>query len=103
MSELTDRRRSGHFDAMGLAGELSHGETLSCCHCFYTWILVKGSGKVRGFCTGCMRYHCGGADCWECVPYERRIENIEAGRPELTPCPVLVTVPELPSGILTGG
>jgi hypothetical protein len=95
VSELTNRRRSGFFDAMGLAGELVSGETLSCCHCQHTWVLVKGSGKVRGFCTNCMGYHCGGPNCWECVPAERRIENIEAGRPELTPCPPLIVVPDL--------
>lgn len=102
MSELTSRKRSGHFESMGLWGELTSGETLSCCHCSHTWVLQKGSGRLRGWCERCAAYHCGGPMCWECVPVERRLDNVEAGRPELTPCPVLVAVPQLPPG-LTGG
>lgn len=78
---------------MGLWGELKDGETLSCVHCQHTWILQKGSGKARGFCTNCMGYHCGAPNCWECVPLEQRLENLEAGRPELTPGPVKILIP----------
>jgi hypothetical protein len=93
MMPLTDRRASGTAYTTGLGGELHEGQTLSCCHCQGTWMIEKGSGKVRGFCTRCMGYHCGGPTCWECVPVERRIENVEAGRPELTPVPASVVVP----------
>lgn len=92
MSEHTNRRASGHFTATGLYGELKEGQTLSCCHCSFTWILQKGSGKLRGFCTNCMGYVCGPA-CAACVPAERKIENIEAGRDPNTPSPVKVFVP----------
>lgn len=92
MSELTNRRASGTAFTMGLWGELEEGQTLSCVHCGHTWILKKGSGKTRGFCQNCMGYVCG-PTCTACVPVERRIENIEAGRPELTPAPVSVWVP----------
>lgn len=92
MSEVTHRKSSGSFQAMGLWGELMEGATLSCRHCQYTWVLQKGSGQARGFCTKCMGYVCG-PGCYECVPFERRIENIEAGRPETTPAPALILVP----------
>lgn len=98
MSEVNNPRASGMFFATGLGGELVEGATLSCCHCQHTWILKKGSGKVRGFCTNCMGYTCGNPKCFECVPSEQRIENIEAGRPELAPRPVKILVPEMPSG-----
>lgn len=93
MSELSNRRRSGHFSALGIGGELQDGETLSCVHCQHTWELKKGSGKVRGFCTSCMGYHCGGPQCWDCVPLEQRLENIEKGRPVLTPGATKIFVP----------
>jgi len=98
MSEVSSRKASGYFQTVGHYGELADGETLSCCHCGAAWVLRKGSGKVRGFCTKCMRVHCGGPNCWECVPVERRLENLEAGRPELTPAPVSVYVGETPPG-----
>jgi len=94
VSEFTCRKASGYFQETGLWGELKDGETLSCCHCGGIWILQKGSGKARGFCQQCDRVHCGGPTCWECIPYEARIENLEAGRPELTPRPTKVFIPE---------
>lgn len=93
MSEVSNRKASGHWFATGLAGELTEGQTLTCCHCQTAWILSKGSGKQRGFCLKCMGYTCGGVGCLECVPVERRLENIEAGRPELTPLPTSIIVP----------
>lgn len=93
MSEVTNRKASGHWFAMGLAGELTEGQTLTCCHCQHAWVLVKGSGKARGFCTRCMGYTCGAPACLGCVPAEQRLENIEKGLPELTPRPVQILVP----------
>lgn len=99
MSEVTNRRCSGTWFSMGLAGELTEGQTLQCAHCQYTWILKKGSGKTRGFCTNCMGYVCGPA-CVECIPAEQRICNMEKGLPPNTPAPVKIFVPP---GIDTGG
>lgn len=90
---MTNRRASGTFESTGLYGELTYGETLQCVHCQYTRILTKGSGKVWGFCTNCMGYHCDKPDCQECLHFMRRVENIEAGRPELTPAPAMILVP----------
>lgn len=93
MSELSNRKASGHWESIGHGGELTEGQTLTCCHCQNAWILQKGSGKLRGYCSKCDRYHCGAPACWECIPIERRLENAEAGRDELTPSPVTILVP----------
>lgn len=93
MSEVSSRKASGHWEAMGLAGELTSGETLTCRHCQTAWIIQKGSGKTRGFCTRCMGYTCGGPDCIACIPVEVRLTNAEAGRDELTPAPQSIVVP----------
>ena len=52
-------------------------DTMKCCHCGYTWIPVKGSGRLRGFCTGCNHVTCGAKECDECDPFERKLERIE--------------------------
>lgn len=89
---------------MGMWGELQEGQTLSCVHCQFTWVLVKGSGRKRGFCTKCMGYTCGKRECeTACVPAERRIENLEAGRSELTPTPPLIVVPSRVEVLTSGG
>lgn len=89
----TNPRASGHVFTMGLWGELWEGQTLQCSHCQHTWILKKGSGRERGFCTKCMGYTCGKPECDECVPIEQRCSNIEAGLHPLTPKPAMVLVP----------
>lgn len=93
MSEVTNRKHSGTFFTTGPWGELSEGQTLSCRHCGFNWELVRGSGKARGYCTLCMGYTCGSQACLACLPQEARMENLEAGRPELTPRPVKILVP----------
>jgi hypothetical protein len=57
------------------------GETLQCCHCGGHWTVRPGSGLERGFCFKCNQVHCGGPSCWECVPQEKVLENIEAACP----------------------
>lgn len=93
MSEpLTHRKASGHITVTGWYGEVEEGDTLSCVHCQGTWVVKKGSGKMRGWCERCCGYVCG-PPCSACVPAERRWENLEAGRPELTPMPAMILVP----------
>lgn len=93
MSEpLTHRKASGNVFITGWYGEQEEGDTLSCVHCQATWVIKKGSGKMRGFCQRCNGYVCG-PGCLECIPWERRVENSEAGRHELTPMPASIIVP----------
>lgn len=89
---LSDRRASGHFEVIGWWGEVQEGDTLSCVHCQATWVKQRGSGKLRGFCQKCSGFVCG-PGCAECVPWERKIENMECGRPVNTPLPESVSVP----------
>lgn len=93
MSEVTNRQHSGYAYTMGPWGELHEGETLSCRHCQFTWVLTRGANKERGYCTLCMGHTCGSEACMACVPAEQRMDNLEAGLPELTPRPVKVFVP----------
>lgn len=65
--------------------------TTQCCHCgahfehprFGTSEADKRSRKGRGYCHKCNGYVCG-RGCEQCIPEEARLENLEAGRPELT-------------------
>lgn len=81
------------METTGLCGELKRGETLSCVHCQAIWVVRPGSGIQRGYCGNCGGYHCGAPACRECVHWERKVENIEAGRPLLTPMPASILVP----------
>ncbi len=85
-------KQSGEYQCVGFDGKIERGATVQCCHCQGTWFWAPGSGRMRGWCQNCMGFVCGPA-CAECVPLEVRLENIEAGRPELTPAPVRVFVP----------
>jgi hypothetical protein len=55
------------------------GSTLRCCHCGLHWIVIRGSGRQRGFCMKCMDVTCGAPECIPCLPYEKRIDMIEKG------------------------
>lgn len=88
------RSPAGYTKTTGPFGEVVDCDTLSCSHCHGQWEVVAGSGKLRGFCNRCAGYVCGRPECMnQCLPFEARLENIEAGRHELTPVPTLFTVP----------
>lgn len=73
---------------------------LHCCHCGKSHIVAAAlndlcSGKpVLGFCAKCNHPTC--PTCTECVPQERQIENLEAGRDKLTPTPAFAAFPSNP-------
>jgi len=69
--------------------------TLQCVHCGRHFPLSPGSGRIRGFCQRCNGPICG-PGCAECVPQERQLENVEAGRPVLTTRPLVLSVPTMP-------
>ena len=70
---------------------ISRTATLQCKHCGATWIASPGSERIRGWCMKCHGPVCG-PRCGACVPFERQMDNIEAGRPEKTPLPEMVSV-----------
>ena len=55
--------------------EVAH--TMQCCHCGKHFVSIKGSGKVRGFCMCCHKITCGARACDPCIPFEKKIEQIE--------------------------
>ncbi len=60
------------------------GSTQQCCHCGKHFMMIKGSGRLRGHCMKCNKITCGEIKCCACVPYEKQIENIERGLPANT-------------------
>lgn len=54
--------------------------TKQCPHCQMHFVSVKGSGKIRGFCTKCMAVTCGKIACNICVPFEKKLEEFEKGK-----------------------
>lgn len=84
-------RPHGYFEYMGPYGEVQRGDTISCCHCRKHMEVRAGLERQLGFCALCYNGKhgsgttCGGAACQTHIPFERRLENIEAGRPILTP------------------
>lgn len=58
-------------------------DTFTCVHCNRIVHVHIGSGTERGFCFNCGGPHCGEKrgtkNCWECVPFEARLEYWEGG------------------------
>ena len=54
--------------------------TQQCCHCGGHFQMVKGSGKIRGFCGRCHHFTCGKLECCACIPFEKKLELIEKGQ-----------------------
>jgi hypothetical protein len=75
----TARRPHGVLYVVHEDGRREERDILTCAHCQYTWPLVPGSGRTRGWCRLCAGPLCGKRPCMTaCVPYERMIERIEA-------------------------
>ena len=55
-------------------------DTLCCVHCNRHWIVQRGSGITRGFCTNCMGPTCGHKKCDGCYPLEKKLEDYEKGK-----------------------
>jgi hypothetical protein len=54
--------------------------TKQCCHCGNHFIMQKGSGKKRGRCMKCHSITCGKLKCCKCVPFEKKLDDYEAGK-----------------------
>lgn len=91
------RKAAGWTKTTGPWGEVVNGDLLQCVHCRHSWEVVVGSGISRGWCNNCVGYTCGNSLCIECVPFEQRLANIEAGIPALTPKPEMVSVLAMPT------
>lgn len=51
-------------------------DTIQCVHCGRHFIMIKGSGKERGFCLKCNGIICG-RKCIECIPFEKKLDTAE--------------------------
>lgn len=69
----TSKRASGELIITDDNGNETVKETMKCCHCQYTWILERGSGRVRGFCTKCNDVTCGSKECMSCIPFQKKL------------------------------
>lgn len=58
--------------------------TLQCAHCGMHWIVVKGSGRIRGYCQYCHKATCGEEKCHVCIPYEATLEFEEGKKNHFT-------------------
>lgn len=74
-------RPHGTIIVTDVDGREWQADTLRCCHCQKSWVVRRGSGIRRGFCTKCGGPTCGGPACeCECVNFEKRLEMFEAGK-----------------------
>ena len=94
------RKPAGWTKTTGPYGEIINADMLQCVHCRFSWEVVVGSGIERGFCSRCVGYTCGKPACMVCIPFEQRLENMEAGLDPLTPRPEMVSVlADVPGGV----
>src|SRR5437764_286195 len=54
-------------------------QTKQCCHCNVHFVSIKGSGKIRGYCTLCKSITCGAPACDPHVPFEAKLDFIDGG------------------------
>ena len=62
----------------GLWGEVEEHDTFTCPHCNGVCIIRPGSGTQRGYCFRCNLPTCGREHCMSCIPFERKMEEMEA-------------------------
>jgi hypothetical protein len=70
------RKPSGYILMDGK--EVAH--TLQCGHCGAHWVPIKGSGRVRGFCSKCNKVLCGAEKCLRYhIPIEVQLDFQDGG------------------------
>ena len=79
MYEHTARRPNGYSISDGNRGVIEH-DTKMCCHCGAHFDVIKGSGRIRGFCKNCMEMTCGQPACNPCMHIEKRFDLYEKGK-----------------------
>lgn len=48
-------------------------DTVQCVHCGGHFVMVRGSGRTRGWCANCNGIFCG-PGCSTCLPIEKRLD-----------------------------
>lgn len=90
------KKPAGWSVTKGPYGEEVHAELMQCCHCRHSFEVIRGSGRLRGWCYGCNAVTCGSQFCMNCVPFEQQLANREKGLPALTPRAPQASVPAEP-------
>lgn len=77
MGNARSTRRPG---GVLLADGKEIADTKQCCHCGMHFIMVRGSGKRRGYCMNCGDITCGSQACSPCMHFMKKLELYEAGQ-----------------------
>jgi hypothetical protein len=85
-----DRRYGGTIIADGK----EIGNTAQCKHCGDHFLMIRGSGAIRGWCTRCNGFVCG-PKCATCIPFEVQLDIMEG---KYTSVPIQATVPRTIGG-----
>jgi hypothetical protein len=67
-------------DGILMVGGSVVAKTKLCCHCGNHFVMIKDSGKKRGWCMKCHSITCGALKCCKCVPFEKKLDDLEAGK-----------------------
>ena len=70
-------RIGGYCIITGEWGEVEEIDTFTFHHCNAIQLIRPGSGTQRGYCFRCNKPTCGKEGCLTCVPFERRLEEVE--------------------------
>lgn len=68
--------------------------TTQCPHCSAHFVMVRGSGRKRGYCLNCNAVTCGAPACDVCVPVDERLNYLTGQK---VPQKYLDRLIELPS------
>ena len=71
-------RVGGYAITTGLWGEVEEYDTFTCPHCNGVCVIRPGSGTQRGYCFRGNLPTCGREHCMTCIPFERKMEEMEA-------------------------
>lgn len=74
------RREQGVLIVTPAEGAVREQSTFTCCHCNCVTLVEAraAADDCGGFCRLCMRPTCKGCASGPCVPFERRLERVEA-------------------------
>lgn len=76
---ITNAKHERNAGGVIIIGGREVADTLQCPHCQMHFVSIKGSGRLRGFCTKCMAVTCGKISCNACMPFEKKLEAFEKG------------------------
>ena len=67
--------RSEHGAVLDASGT-QVASTHQCPHCSGHFVMRRGSGTRRGWCTACLAVTCGSEECDVCVPVEEKLNYL---------------------------